>query len=77
MDIDDMNYYAEYHYIEQMSNQIRQYQVAGIDVAQIDTYKAFIDKYSPKQQMDLTADAQEFANIFNAIKKDKRWQTIK
>lgn len=75
MDIDDFRSYLEYEYILKMSEQIRQYQIAGYDVTSMPTYREFLEKYDPRPQLDLDHEAQEFKPIFDMLKREKRWQT--
>lgn len=75
MDVDDYRSYLEYEYILKMSDQIRQYQLAGYDVTSMPTYREFIEKYDTRPQLNLEKEASEFKQIFDILKREKRWQT--
>jgi len=60
-----------------MTKQIQQYQLAGVDIEQVDVYRDFMDRYRQKPKIDLEQDAAEFKTIFEAIKRDRQWPTSK
>lgn len=73
MDIDDYRMCIEYEYVMAMSEQMREYQLAGIDVSTIDVYRDLMKQYHSDPDIDLEHDAEEFKPILNALKRERGW----